>query len=151
MQYQCGQQLEIFRAQLHLLRKEQGPSFLKHRGVVCVVLLLSSWRASISTPFVASVYYPIIYVVDVQIIMMKRVIASMGIIEKALSFLYVQIQFLLDVGGAQWSYQAWARQTLRYMTKIVIVTLLQSQQLDANFVMALYNHILDLSVLAAQE
>jgi len=29
--------------------------------------------------------------VDVQIIMMKRVIASMGIIEKALSFLYVQI------------------------------------------------------------
>ena len=47
--------------------------------------------ASVSTPFVASVKFSIIYMVDVQIIMIKSVVmASVGVIEKALSFLYVQ-------------------------------------------------------------
>jgi len=43
-----------------------------------MVLLLSVWGASISTPFVASVEFPVIYVVDVQIIMIKRVYGLSG-------------------------------------------------------------------------
>ena len=40
--------------------------------------------------FVASVKTPITYVVDVQIIMINVFMASVGVIEKALSFLYFQ-------------------------------------------------------------
>ena len=39
---------------------------------MCVVLLLSSWGASISTPFVANVHFPIIYVVDAYLIISLR-------------------------------------------------------------------------------
>ena len=55
-----------------------------------MVLLLSFWGTSVSTPCVASVQFPIIYVVDVQIIMINVFMASVGVIEKALSFLYFQ-------------------------------------------------------------
>ena len=69
---------------------------------MCVVLLLSFWGASISTSFVASVKYPILYVVDVQIIMIKRVYGLSGCHREGLVFL-VRPEFLLDVGGAQWN------------------------------------------------
>jgi hypothetical protein len=46
-----------------------------------MVLLLSFWGPSVSTPFVANVKFPIIYVVDVQIIMIKRVMACVGVRE----------------------------------------------------------------------
>ena len=55
-----------------------------------MVLLLSFWGTSVSTPCVASVQFPIIYGVDVQIIMINVFMASVGVIEKALSFLYFQ-------------------------------------------------------------
>ena len=64
-----------------------------------MVLLLSFWGSGISTPFVASVEFPIFHVVDVQIIMylpcggrpdQSMFMASVGVIEKALLFLYVQ-------------------------------------------------------------
>ena len=57
---------------------------------MCVGLPLSFWGASISTPCVASVKFSIIYMVDVQNIVIKRVYASVGVIEKVLPFLYVQ-------------------------------------------------------------
>ena len=67
---------------------------------MCVVLLLSFWGASISTSFVASVKYPILYVVDVQIIMIKRVYGLSGCQREGLAFL-VPPEFLMDVGSAE--------------------------------------------------
>jgi len=65
-----------------------------------VVLLLSFWGTSVSTPFVASV--KIIYVVNVQIIMIKRVYGLSGCHREGLVFLVLP-EFLLDVGSAQGS------------------------------------------------
>ena len=57
--------------------------------------------ASISTPFVANVKLPMIYVVDdVQIIMIKRVYGLSGCHREGLVFI-VHPEFLLDVGSAQ--------------------------------------------------
>ena len=66
-----------------------------------MVLLLSFWMASTSTPLVASVKCPIIYVVDAQIIIMiKRVYGLSGCHREGLVFI-VHPEFLLDVGSAQ--------------------------------------------------
>ena len=65
-----------------------------------VVLLLSLWGGSISTPFVAGVKFPIVYVVDVQIIMIKRVYGLSGCHREGLVFL-VRPKFLLNMGSAQ--------------------------------------------------
>ena len=67
---------------------------------MCVVLLLYFWGASISTLFVAKVKILIIYVVDVQIIMIKRVYGLSGCHREGLVHL-VSPEFLLDVGSAQ--------------------------------------------------
>jgi len=67
---------------------------------VCMVLLLSFWRASIFTSFVASAKLSIIYVVDIQIISIKRVYSISGCRRKGLVFL-VRLEFLLDAGSAQ--------------------------------------------------
>jgi len=61
-----------------------------------VVLLLSFWGASISTPLVANVKFPIIYVVDVQIIMvLKRVYGLSGCHREGLVCL---VRYLCHVG-----------------------------------------------------
>ena len=65
-----------------------------------VVLLLSFWGASISTPFVANVKLSITYGVDVQIVMTKRVYGLSGYHREGLVFL-VRPEFLLDVGSEQ--------------------------------------------------
>jgi len=67
---------------------------------VCVVLLLSFWGASTPTPFVASVIFPIMYVVDVQIIRIMHVYGLRGCHRKGLVFL-VSPKLLWDVGGVQ--------------------------------------------------
>jgi len=67
---------------------------------VCVILLPSSfWGSSVSTPFVASVKVPIIFVVDVQIIMIKHAYGLSGCHREGLVFL-VRPEFLLGVGNA---------------------------------------------------
>ena len=58
--------------------------------------------------FVASVKTPITYVVDVQIIMIKRAHGLSGCHREGLVF-FVHPEFLLDVGSAQGSHQAQAR------------------------------------------
>ena len=63
-----------------------------------VVLLLSFWGASTPAPFVASAKLPIIYVVDVQMIMVKRVYGLNGCHRGGFAFL-VRPEFLLDVGN----------------------------------------------------
>ena len=63
-------------------------------------MLLSFWGASNPTPSVASVKFPIIYVMDVQIIMIKRVYGLSGCHREGLVHL-VSPEFLLDVGSAQ--------------------------------------------------
>jgi hypothetical protein len=63
-------------------------------------MLLSFWGASNPTPSVASVKFPIIYVMDVQIIMIKRVYGLSGCHGEGLAFL-VRPEFLLDVGSLQ--------------------------------------------------
>ena len=72
----------------------------KAQGAQCMVLLLSFWGARHSTPFVASVRFPIICLVDVLIIMVKRVYGLSGCHRGGLVFL-VRPEFLLDVGNAQ--------------------------------------------------
>ena len=78
MQNRVSSSLNGLLAHLQQLRLGEGPIFLNSWERSVYDVLLSFWGAGNPTPFVASVNFSIIYVMGVQIIMIKRVCGLSG-------------------------------------------------------------------------